>query len=86
MDRIPTHPGEILKDELEVRGLGISQFAKLLQVPSGRIGQILACKRAITPDTAIRLAQYFGTSPEVWMNLQIQYDLAVAKQKMQKVG
>ncbi len=83
MTRIPTHPGVILKDELEARGMSMNQFAKKLNVPTGRISQILAGKRSITPDTAIRLSHYLETSAEVWMNLQTQYDLAVARQKIQ---
>ncbi len=84
MERIPTHPGEILKDELDARGMSMNQFAKELDVPTGRISQIVACKRSVTPDTALRFAHYFGTSPEVWMNLQAQYDLAIAKRKLHK--
>ncbi|MBN2326489.1 MAG: HigA family addiction module antidote protein [Candidatus Omnitrophica bacterium] len=83
MTRIPTHPGEILRDELDAREISMNQFAKALKVPTGRISQILAGKRSITPDTAIRLGHYLGTSAEVWMNLQTQYDLAVARQKLQ---
>ncbi|MGC9328744.1 MAG: HigA family addiction module antitoxin [Candidatus Hinthialibacter sp.] len=83
MTRIPSHPGEILKDELEAREISMNQFAKSLKVPTGRISQILAGKRSITPDTAIRLGHYLGTSAEVWMNLQTQYDLALARQKLQ---
>lgn len=59
----------------------MNQFAKLLKVPTGRISQILAGKRADTPDTALRLAQFFGTSPEVWLNLQTQYNLSLADNK-----
>lgn len=82
MTRIPAHPGEILKDEMASRGLNMNQFAKELHVPAGRISQIISGKRAITPDTAIRLGCYLGTSAEVWMNLQTQYDLAIARQKL----
>ncbi len=65
MVRIPTHPGEILKEDLEVRGISMNQFAKELNVPTGRISQILGRKHSITPDTAVRLGHYFGTSAEV---------------------
>jgi addiction module HigA family antidote len=82
IERIPTHPGEILKDELEAREISMNQFAKELNVPAGRISQILAGKRAVTPDTAIRLSNYLGTSAEVWMNLQTQFDLAIARKKL----
>jgi len=78
MKRIPTHPGAILKDELQARALSINRFAQALHVPTGRISQIIAGKRSVSPDTALRLARYFRTSPEVWLNLQMQYDLAVA--------
>jgi len=83
MNRIPTHPGEILKDELEARNMSMNQLAKELNVPTGRISLIMSGKRAITPDTAIRLANYLGTSAEVWMNLQTQYDLALARRKLE---
>ncbi len=79
--RIPTHPGEIVKDELKARGLSVNQFAKELQVPAGRISQIINGKRSISPDTAIRFSHFFGTSAEVWMNLQTKYDLAIARKK-----
>lgn len=82
MTRIPSHPGEILKEEMESRGLNMNRFAKELHVPAGRISQIMAGKRAITPDTAIRLGCYLGTSAEVWMNLQVQYDLAITRKKL----
>lgn len=77
MKRIPTHPGEILKDELDVRGLSINRFAHYLGVPPGRISQIIQGKRSISPDTALRLGRYFGNSPQFWMNLQVQHDLAI---------
>ncbi len=70
MKRLPTHPGKILKRELEVRGLSANKVALALGVPSGRITDILNGKRAITPDTAIRLGEYFGNSPQFWLNLQ----------------
>jgi addiction module HigA family antidote len=76
--RIPTHPGEILKDEMRARGLSANRLALDLGVPSGRIVEIINSKRGISPDTALRLGRYFGNSPQFWMNLQVQYDLAVA--------
>ncbi len=79
MARIKTHPGEILKDELKARGLSANRLALDLGVPSGRIVDILNGKRAITADTALRLARYFGNSAQFWMNLQTQYDLSVAE-------
>lgn len=74
----PVHPGEILKDELDGPGLSANAFAKALGVPANRIVNILHGKRAITADTALRLSLYFGSGPEIWMNLQTNYDLAVA--------
>jgi antitoxin HigA-1 len=76
----PIHPGEILYEDL-MKPLGLSQakLAAELGVNPGRISQIVAGRRGITADTALRLARYFGTSPEFWMNLQARYDLEVAK-------
>ncbi len=81
MKRVPTHPGEILKDELKARGLSANRLSLDLGVPSGRIVEILNRRRGVTPDTALRLGRYFGNSPQFWMNLQVQYDLAVAERK-----
>jgi addiction module HigA family antidote len=78
------HPGRILKREIEARGLSANKLALALRVPSGRITSILNGKRAISPETALRLAQYFGNSAQFWMNLQSRYDLAVAEQEMGK--
>ena len=76
----PIHPGEVLREEF-LEPMGISQYrlAKSLSVPPRRINEIVHGKRAITADTAIRLACYFGTSPQFWMNLQGRYDLDVAE-------
>jgi addiction module HigA family antidote len=78
----PIHPGEILLEEF-LEPMGISQYrlAKSLSVPARRINEIVLGKRAITADTAIRLARYFGTSPQFWMNLQGRYDLDVAEDR-----
>jgi len=80
MARTPIHPGEILADELAEIGLSAAKLAALLEVPPNWISQILAGKRAITADTALRLGQYFGTSAEFWMNLQKTYELDRARQ------
>ncbi len=80
MAGIKTHPGGILKDELASRRLSAKRLALNLGVPSRRILDILNGKRPITPDTALRLARYFGNSPQFWMSLQTQYDLSVAEQ------
>jgi len=79
MVRIPIHPGEILGDELQAKGLTARKLAKLIEVPAGRIYGILAGKRKITADTAFRLAQYFGMSSGFWMNLQNAYELDLAR-------
>jgi len=75
----PVHPGRILKRELAARALSANQLALALRVPSGRITSILNEKRSITPDTALRLARYFGNSAQFWMNLQTRYDLLVTE-------
>ena len=76
------HPGRILKRELEARGLSANKLALALRVPSGRIVHILNGQRGITAETALRLAEYFGNSPQFWMNLQTRYELSVAEQKL----
>ncbi len=77
----PIHPGEILRDELTERGLSANALARALGVPANRITGILNGTRAITADTALRLARCFGTSPEFWMNLQQAYELRRAQLK-----
>ena len=73
-------PGEILAEEfLKPLGLSINQLARDIDVPPGRISDIVNGKRAITADTALRLGKYFDVSPETWLNLQTDYDLRVAK-------
>ena len=76
---VATHPGEILKDELEARGMSAHRFALELGVPPTRIADILKCRRAVSPETALRLAAYLGGSAKVWLRLQADYDLAVAE-------
>ena len=80
MARAPIHPGERLADELEELGLTARKLAVILEVPPNRLYQILAGKRNVTADTALRLARYFGMSPDFWMNLQTAYDLDLARQ------
>jgi len=76
----PIHPGEILREEiLTDLGLSATQMADALGVPANRVTEILRGRRSITADTALRLAQWLGTTPTVWMNLQQSYDLAVAE-------
>ena len=78
------HPGEILEDELEAVGLSASALAKCLAVPANRIYFIISKKRSITADTALRLAIFFGTSPEFWLNLQSDFDLKTTIKKSGK--
>ena len=77
----PVHPGRVLKRELSARGLSANKLALALRVPSGRVTSILNGQRAISPDTALRLARYFGNSARFWMNLQTRYDLTVAERE-----
>jgi antitoxin HigA-1 len=82
----PIHPGEILKDELDELMISASAFAKQLSVPVNRVTYIINRKRSITADTALRLARFFGTSAEFWLNLQTSYDLKITmKEKGQKI-
>lgn len=80
MARPPIHPGEILADELTELEMSAAELARLIHVPTNRITQILAGRRAITADTALRLGQWFGTGPELWLNLQKAYELRLAEQ------
>jgi len=76
----PIHPGEILREEfLKPLKLSANKLALELRVPVTRIGEILNERRGISPETAIRLARYFGTTAEFWLNLQTRYDLVVAE-------
>ena len=84
MARTPIHPGEILGDELEETGLTAGKLADVIQVPPNRLYQLLAGKRSMTADTALRLGQYFGMSADFWMNLQTAYELDVARQQTGK--
>jgi addiction module HigA family antidote len=74
----PIHPGELLKDELQEIDVSLNELARALRVPMNRISAIVNGKRGITVDTAIRLARYFSTSPQYWLNLQNAYDLEAA--------
>ncbi len=79
----PIHPGEILFSEfIEPYGLNSSHLAKNMGVPVRRIQEIVRGKRTITADTALRLARYFGTSTEFWLNLQSHYNLEVALKQL----
>ena len=82
-DFAPAHPGEVLREDF-LRPLDLSQYAlaKAIAVPQIRISAIVNGKRAITPDTALRLARYFGTSAEFWMGMQATYDLEMARDRI----
>jgi addiction module HigA family antidote len=83
--RSPVHPGEILVEEfLEPFGLSQYRVAKDISVPPRRINEIVHGTRAITADTALRLARYFGTSDVFWMNLQMRYDLEIERDRLGK--
>jgi len=82
MARPAIHPGEILREELDERGLSAAETSRALHVPTNRVSQILAGKRAITADTAIRLGLWLGTGPDIWMNLQKSYELRLTELEM----
>ena len=79
----PVHPGEILLEDF-LRPMGITQYrlAKSIGVSQRRIGEIISGKRSITADTALRLARFFKTDAQSWMNLQTHYDLVIAEEKL----
>src|SRR6266446_899430 len=78
------HPGEHLAEELKTLGMSAAELARKIEVPTNRITQILNGERSITGDTALRLAHFFGTSPEFWLNLQSLYELRLAEAKTGK--
>jgi addiction module HigA family antidote len=78
----PVHPGRILKRELKLRSLSANALAIALRTPSGRVTDILNGKRGVSPETAMRLARYFGNSARFWLNLQTAYELAVAEAEL----
>jgi addiction module HigA family antidote len=78
------HPGEHLAEELETLHMSAAELARKMDVPTNRVTQILNGERSITGDTALRLAHFFGTSPQFWLNLQTLYELRVAQQKAGK--
>jgi addiction module HigA family antidote len=85
LKRNPTHPGEILREDfLSPLGLTQTELAKALKTSFRTINEILNEKRSISPDMALRLSRYFGTSPDVWIGLQADYDLYWARMKSQK--
>ena len=78
------HPGEHLAEELEALGMSAAELARQLAVPTNRVTGILNGTRAVTGDTALRLAHFFGTSPQFWLNLQALYELRLADRKAGK--
>jgi addiction module HigA family antidote len=78
------HPGEHLAEELELLDMSAAELARKIDVPTNRVTQILNGERSITGDTALRLAHFFGTSPEFWLNLQSLYELRLAQKKSGK--
>lgn len=80
---LPVHPGEILAEEfLSPLGMSARALAAAIDVTPARISDIIAGRRGVTADTALRLARYFGTTPQVWLNLQVDYDLAIASRDL----
>ena len=75
----PVHPGEILKETLDDLGISMNRLAQALRVPANRISGIVAGQRAITGETALRLARYFNTTPGYWIGMQAQFDLETAR-------
>lgn len=72
------HPGIVLKDELDELGITPTEFSRQIEVPPNRVSQIIAGKRSITGDTALRFGHWFGTNPQFWLNLQAQFELVQA--------
>jgi len=82
----PIHPGEIIKEEyLKPLGLSVNALAIALRIPAPRINDVVRQKRGVSIDTALRLARYFSTTAQFWMNLQISYDLKTARQNIAKI-
>ena len=80
--RVTTHPGEVLSEEfLKPLGMSVNALAMALRVPATRIGAIVKGERSVTADTALRLARFFGTSPEFWISLQATHDLTKARRE-----
>jgi antitoxin HigA-1 len=79
----PVHPGDVLREDfLKPLGMSVNKLSLSLGVPATRMGEIVNGRRAITSDTALRLARFFGTTPEFWLNMQTGYELETAKDKL----
>jgi addiction module HigA family antidote len=82
----PVHPGEVLREDvLKPLGISVNKLALSLGVPATRMTEIVNGRRAISPDTALRLARFLGTTPEFWLNMQTGYELELAKEKFSAV-
>ena len=81
---IPIHPGEHIAEELKELGMSAAELARQVNVPTNRVTEILNGRRAITGDTALRLAHFFGTTAEFWLNLQSLYEIRLAQRKSGK--
>lgn len=84
MGRTPIHPGDHLREELETLQMSAAELSRQLGVPTNRVTGILKGQRSITGDTALRLAHFFGTTPQFWLNLQSLYELRLAQQRSGK--
>lgn len=80
--RLVVHPGEVLGEELEELGVSARELARQINVPANRITQIIAGRRGVSGDTALRLGHWFGTGPQLWLNLQSTYELNLARQQV----
>ena len=80
----PVHPGEILKETLDDLEISMNRLAQDIRVPANRISSIVSGTRAVTGETALRLARYFGTTPAYWMNMQARYDLERAQDQWEE--
>ena len=84
MSRIPIHPGEVLAEDLAALDMSAAELARQLKVPTNRVTEILNGQRAITGDTALRIAHFLGTSAQFWLNLQSLYELRLAERRAGK--
>ena len=85
MAHIPIHTGDFLADKLEKFDMNAAELARAIHVPPNRISQIVAKKRDVTADTALRLGKWFGTSPHLWLKLQQAYELYMARKKISRL-
>ena len=81
LSKTPIHPGKHLGEELRATGLTAAEFARKLRVPVNRITRIINGQRSMSADTALRVAHFFGTTPEFWLNLQSLYEIRIAERK-----